>query len=200
MSIGAYLSTAKDICLAQAKNDLKFLILNRTAIPVAENDLLPKIVFTRLKDASGQQGEDADKPKVKPNFVQAFEQIKNMNVSSLRQPKPKGSLPHLSFRVVFKGEDVEGDGGPYRQVFQDWTRELQVTKQDSSSKSDLVDLLRPCANQIGTEQIGKDRFVISTASNSSIDIQKFFFLGIMMGVCCRTGVIFPLDLPKMFWK
>ena len=21
-----------------------------------------------------------------------------------------------------------------------------------------------------------------------------------MGVCCRTGVIFPLDLPKMFWK
>lgn len=21
-----------------------------------------------------------------------------------------------------------------------------------------------------------------------------------MGICCRTGVIFTLDLPKMFWK
>ena len=43
MCIGAYLSSAKDICLAQAKNDLKYLILNRSTINVAEDDLLPKI-------------------------------------------------------------------------------------------------------------------------------------------------------------
>lgn len=114
MSIGAYLSSAKDLCLSQAKSDLKYLILNRTAINVAENDLLPKIIFTRLKDASGSQGEDKDKPKAKPQFIQAFEQTKNMDVSAFRQPQPKGNLPHLAFRVVFKGEDVEGDGGPYR--------------------------------------------------------------------------------------
>ena len=53
MSIGAYLSSAKDICLAQAKSDLKYLILTRSTINMAEDDLLPKIVFTRLKDASG---------------------------------------------------------------------------------------------------------------------------------------------------
>jgi len=75
-----------------------------------------------------------------------------MDVSAFRQPQPKGSLPHLAFRVVFKGEDVEGDGGPYRQVFQDWSSELQAKdKQESLSpqSAELLDLLRPCANQTG---------------------------------------------------
>ena len=39
-----------------------------------------------------------------------------------------------------------------------------------------------------------------TERNSSSDLQKFYFLGVLMGICCRTGVIFTLDLPKMFWK
>ena len=75
VSIGAYLSVTKDLCLAKSKNDLKFLILDRTAIHVDESDnhLLPKIVFSRLKDASGQQDEEAEKPKTKPQFIQAFE-------------------------------------------------------------------------------------------------------------------------------
>lgn len=50
----------------------------------------------------------------------------------MRQPKPHGNEPHLAFRAVFKGEDVEGDGGPYRQVFQDWSSELQPSNTDGN--------------------------------------------------------------------
>lgn len=53
MSISGYLNSSKEICLQQAKNELKHLVLMRTAIPVAEDDSnLPKIVFRRMKDAS----------------------------------------------------------------------------------------------------------------------------------------------------
>jgi len=76
MSISAYLNSAKNICLSHAKNDLRQLIVNRTAIPATEDDTnLPRIVFRRLKDASEDNAEDSqqDKVKAKPSFLQAFE-------------------------------------------------------------------------------------------------------------------------------
>lgn len=73
MTIGAYLNSAKDICMAKAKNDLKYLILTRTAIAADESGQLPKITFTRLKDASGSGNDEKEKVKVKPSFIQAFE-------------------------------------------------------------------------------------------------------------------------------
>ena len=84
MTIGAYLNSAKDICMAKAKNDLKYLILTRTAIAADESGQLPKITFTRLKDASGSGNDEKEKVKVKPSFIQAFEQVKNMDPSVFR--------------------------------------------------------------------------------------------------------------------
>lgn len=55
MTIGAYLSATKDLCLTKAKNDLKTVVLTRTAKAVSDDSAeaqLPRIVFTRLKDAS----------------------------------------------------------------------------------------------------------------------------------------------------
>ena len=42
----------------------------------------------------------------------------------LRPSEPRGSAPHLSIEVFFKGEDVVGMGGPYRQFFSDVALEL----------------------------------------------------------------------------
>jgi len=53
MCISAYLNCAKDVCLAQAKTDLRYLILERTAIAADDDQKsLPRIVFARLKNAS----------------------------------------------------------------------------------------------------------------------------------------------------
>jgi len=50
----------------------------------------------------------------------------------------------------------------------------------------VLSLLKPCANQVEGEQIGKDRFVVNSSKSSSKDLEQFFFLGILMGVCART--------------
>jgi hypothetical protein len=58
-------------------------------------------------------------------FIQAYEQIKDMDLAQLRPKKPMGADPHLSFSIVFRGEHVVGEGGPYRQFFADVSSELQ---------------------------------------------------------------------------
>ena len=60
-------------------------------------------------------------------FVQAYDQIKDLDPSILRPKQPKGE-PHLAFIIKFAGEDVEGDGGPYRQFFTDLTSELTTVR------------------------------------------------------------------------
>ena len=73
MSINAYLNNVKDICLNHAKNELKHLVMARTAIPASEDDSnLPKIKLHRLKDASDESNTE-QKSKVKKSFIQAYE-------------------------------------------------------------------------------------------------------------------------------
>ena len=60
--------------------------------------------------------------------MQAYEQLKNCDPVNLRPHVPMGAEPHLSFKINFRGEDVEGHDGPYRQFFSDITRELRAIK------------------------------------------------------------------------
>lgn len=52
-------------------------------------------------------------------FTRAYEQLKNVSTTLFRPVKPTGSDPFLAFEVVFKGELVMGEAGPYRQFFAD---------------------------------------------------------------------------------
>jgi hypothetical protein len=42
--------------------------------------------------------------------------------------------------------------------------------------------------------------VLSPNKNSSHDLSLYEFLGILMGVCIRTGAHLNLDLPQFVWK
>jgi hypothetical protein len=42
----------------------------------------------------------------------------------------------LSFEIYFKGEDVVGMGGPYRQFFSDVSQELQLVALKSGNAED----------------------------------------------------------------
>jgi len=72
-------------------------------------------------------------------------------------------------------------------------------KREASAEK-LLGLLVPSPNQIDNEQIGKDRFVLNSRRNSAKDIGHYYFLGILMGICIRTGVCLPIDLPRSVWK
>lgn len=57
--------------------------------------------------------------------------MKDIDCGVLRPSQPKGTDPHLSFEIYFKGEDVVGMGGPYRQFFSDLSQELQMVAEKS---------------------------------------------------------------------
>ncbi len=59
-------------------------------------------------------------------FGLAMQQLRHVDRALLRQKKPPGTEPHFSLKIVFQGENVEGQGGPYRQFFTDVSNELKV--------------------------------------------------------------------------
>ena len=56
-------------------------------------------------------------------FLQGYEQGKDIDPAFYRSSKVPGD-PHLGFKIEFKGELVQGLGGPYRQYFSDIANEL----------------------------------------------------------------------------
>ena len=42
--------------------------------------------------------------------------------------------------------------------------------------------------------------MLNSEKTSSSDLNLYYFLGILMGVCIRTGAKMILDLPRMVWK
>jgi len=62
----------------------------------------------------------------------------------LRPMKPLGADPFIAFEVVFKGENAMGEAGPYRQFFEDISKELQPGFGSINSKN--LNLLIPSPN------------------------------------------------------
>mmetsp|Transcript_6325 Transcript_6325/g.804 ORF Transcript_6325/g.804 Transcript_6325/m.804 type:complete len:139 (+) Transcript_6325:9555-9971(+) len=125
--------------------------------------------------------------------MSAFEQLKNISPALLRVPKPQGSEPFIAFEVVFKGENVVGEAGPYRQFFADLSNELL---SDNSGNGIII----KAPNYRDTHVEGIETYIINPSRTSALDLQIYEFLGILFGCCARTGSKLALNLPAMFWK
>src|SRR5690349_10920715 len=117
-------------------------------------------------------------------FGIAFQQLRNTPSALLRQKKPPGTEPHFSIKVVFKGENVEGEGGPYRQFFTDVSKELQGT----------LPLFIPCPNAQAKVGDNRDKWIITPSCDSSTHLALYEYLGKLMGMAVRTGVLLTMDL------
>ncbi len=122
-------------------------------------------------------------------FLQAFNQYKNFDISSYRAKKMPGD-PKLAFQVIFKNEFVQGLGGPYRQFFSDISKEL----------NEYLPLLIETQNNINKKGEFKDLFTINPSYNGINALEQYEFLGVLMGICIRTGVHLTLDLCSLVWK
>lgn len=129
-------------------------------------------------------------------FLQAYEQAREVDCAFFRSKKLPGD-PHVSFKVEFKGEHVQGIGGPYRQFFSDISAELQ--DKDYKNKKSLK-LLHPTSNNIAQRGEFKDRWTFTPSYNNNTALNYYQYLGILMGVCIRTGVHLTLDLCSLIWK
>lgn len=131
-------------------------------------------------------------------FGQAFRQIGSVAASRLRPPQPRGASPHVSINVIFEGEHVLGQAGPYRAFFSDICRELQ----ESQSPEDPypLGLFMPTPNNQHRIGEDRDRFMPHPSKNSVQHLELYEFVGRLMGIAMRTRIIMALDLASLVWK
>lgn len=125
-------------------------------------------------------------------FASTMVQLSDINPSLLRAKRPTGaSDPFVAFIVLFAGENVVGEGGPYRQLFNDISNELL------SPNNPLF-----IATQNNVTKIGeyRERFIPKPSSTSKELLAMFEFVGLLMGCCLRTGVRLNIRLAPIVWK
>lgn len=165
-------------------------MLDKTSI---DREKPPELVFERLKIAHLKHEKDADLMEVESLtdstvsdekietieivedyqsslLYSSYQQMSKLDITLFRPRKPQGAEPHLSFSVVFRGEYVVGEGGPYRQFFADLSSEIQPKQivqnnQDETAAfketTDDVSILCPSPNRVGDVKDYKEYFVIT---------------------------------------
>ena len=207
------------IIIHNIKFDLKSTVLDKTSI---SRDKVPEVSFERLKIAHFQHEKGSDIIEVEPLsdeegldemvyqqeessedysslLYNSYEQLSQIDITQLRPKRPQGAEPHLSFAVVFKGEHVVGEGGPYRQFFADLSAEIQPQAFVPGDKDDAP-ILVPTPNNVGEVKDYKEYWTINSSCTSTQDLALYEYLGILMGVCVRTNVHLTLDIANICWK
>ena len=222
-TISSFLSAARGLIFSPIKNDLLNFIIDNTEYSEEEIQI-PELKFERLNVASNLEKKKNELMKLVSNnlfledlgeannrgnpieenmrellknslspdeslFLQAFSQYKNIDISSFRSKKFPGD-PKVAFKVLFNNEFVQGIGGPYRQLFSDISRELN---------NDLL-LLTKTKNNLDQKGEFKDKFTVNNGYDGVNALEQFEFLGVLMGICVRTGVHLSLDLCSVVWK
>jgi hypothetical protein len=142
----------------------------------------PTVHLARL---DGFKQYDTSKENPHCVYMQLYRQLNTMSPLVLRQKD-------RSFKVIFKGENAEGEVGPYRESLNHICIELQ---------SSVMNLLIPCPNQESTG-IGQNRekFIINPSVSTPKYLEMFQFLGKLIGISIRSRTPLSLDLPSLVWK
>uniref|UniRef100_A0A6B2L0G6 HECT domain-containing protein n=1 Tax=Arcella intermedia TaxID=1963864 RepID=A0A6B2L0G6_9EUKA len=171
-------------------------ILDKTAVVCPQ----PTVSYNRLELADRNEKRDKHPPHLnappknillETAFGMAYSQLRTTDPRLFRQKKPLGTEPHFSILIDFKGEHVQGEGGPYRQFFTDVSRELQQGG---------LPFIIPCPNAQTKLGKNRDKFIASPNAKSDEELRMYRFLGQLMGMSVRTGVLMILDLPSFVWK
>lgn len=154
----------------------------------------PIVTLDRLKIANQRLQENStslDDPQ-RSLFASTMQQLTKVQPSLLRAKRPTGaSDPFVAFIVIFSGEHVVGEGGPYRQVFQDISNELLCAGNN---------LFIPTQNNVMKIGEYRERFLPRPSNNSKELLHMYEFVGVLMGCCLRTGVRLNLRFAPIIWK
>jgi len=185
-SIAALVHRSRDLIFSTVTNEFFDSVLDQTS----EEHSPPSIQINRLQIAQQRRKPNFNFTK-DSTFAAAYHKLKDVDPAAYRPQRPHGAETFLAFELDFLGEHVVGEGGPYRQFFTDLASELM---------HDSCPLFIPSPNnesKLGEYQHG---YIIKPSSVSSTLIHHYEFLGILFGICVRTGVCIPLKFPSMFWK
>lgn len=89
------------------------------------------------------------------------------------------------------GESAVDDGGCFRD---------SLTEICFDLKNGVVPLLSKTNNQSNGHGPEQDKFVLNTGTTSDTGIKMFEFLGALMGMSFRSGILLDLNLSRFTWK
>ncbi len=190
--LASYFHLCRALIFHAVKMQFFYDVLDKTSLQVPQ----PVVTIDRLKLAARKEKEPqpqvVDDEYITRNtaFGIAFKQLRHIDPALFRQKKPGGAEPHFSLKIDFKGEHVEGEGGPYRQYFTDVSRELRS----------VLPLFIPCPNAQAKLGKNRDKFIPNPSCQSRLHMKMYRMIGHMMGMAIRTGVKLTVDLPAFFWK
>ncbi len=97
----------------------------------------------------------------------------------------------FSARCVALGEGSVDVGGAFRET-------LTLAAYDLMSGA--VPLFIPCPNNVHGVGLNRDRRILNPSATSPLALAMLNFVGVLMGVACRTRFPLPLFLPAIVWK
>jgi len=188
------LSAHRDLIFHTTKMEFIYEVLDKTSVignqPTVNIDRL-KLAAKKEKELRAQNnGTQGEANYNQTMFSIAYSQLKNTNPASFCQKKPSGAEPHFAIKIVFKGENVQGEGGPYRQFFTDVSKEMQG----------VLPLFIQCPNAQQGLGENRDKWLVSPSADSPLYLSMLEFFGRLMGLSVRTGALLTMDLPPIFWK
>ena len=106
------------------------------------------------------------KPMSRNQAMEQFLGLEKVNPWRLRPRTADMAPPHLAFEVKFQKEHVVGEGGPYREFFDEICRELQ-------SPDGLLSLLVPCPNQLLSFGENREKFIPGARRTDYLSLKKY---------------------------
>ncbi|KAG9492301.1 hypothetical protein GDO78_000687 [Eleutherodactylus coqui] len=175
--------TLRGILISQGKEAAFRKVVQATMVrdrqhgPVVE---LNRIQVKRSRSKGGLAGPDGTKSV----FGQMCAKMTSFSPDSLL-------LPHRVWKVKFVGESVDDCGGGYSESIAEMCEELQ---------NGLTPLLIVTPNGRDESGANRDCFLLNPAAKTTLHLNMFRFLGVLLGIAIRTGSPLSLNLAEPVWK
>ncbi|XP_077153037.1 E3 ubiquitin-protein ligase HERC2 isoform X1 [Ranitomeya variabilis] len=175
--------TLRGILISQGKEAAFRKVVQATMVrdrqhgPVVE---LNRIQVKRSRSKGGLAGPDGTKSV----FGQMCAKMTSFSPDSLL-------LPHRVWKVKFVGESVDDCGGGYSESIAEICEELQ---------NGLTPLLIVTPNGRDESGANRDCFLLNPAAKTTLHMNMFRFLGVLLGIAIRTGSPLSLNLAEPVWK
>ena len=64
----------------------------------------------------------------------------------------------------------------------------------------MLSLLIPTQNQKNNHGENRDKWAVNPGANSPSQLKMYEFMGALIGMSVRSGILMSLNLPAFFWK
>jgi hypothetical protein len=192
---GLQSDTAKDFSLLSVYNThkhkiplaLKNKILRRLTDNLGTDDSTISIHVNRKKAHDFYESCKVDEKGEHTVFAQVQKGLASRNYQGMRI----NSADKKAWFVKFIGEFALDQGGLFRESLTELCQELQ---------SPVLNLLIPTQNQKNLVGESREKWTLNPAANSPAQQKMLEFLGTLIGMSVRSGILMSLQLPAFFWK